>query len=235
LVLDLLVQNGLPLGLLVTLGLAGWMWAQARRVDTAAGCLLWLALAVLGVHALLEFPQSYAYFLLPAGLMMGVLESLHSWGKPVRVGRSIAIVPMLFAAALTAWVGVEYNRAERNLEQLRFERARVGPSRNSQAPDLVVLTQLREFLRALRLRPVAGLSEEELELMRRVTRQYPSDGNHLVLAAMEALNGRPEQAGTALEHMCRMVPLDRCRDALATWRDMAKTSPALAKVDLQRL
>jgi hypothetical protein len=136
------------------------------------------------------------------------------------------------AVALTAWVGVEYNCAERNLERLRFERAHVGPSRNSQAPELVVLTQLREFLRALRLRPEPGMSEEQLELMRRVTLQYPSDGNHLVLAAMEAQNGRPDRAGSTLERMCRMVPASRCREALATWRNMAKASPLLATVNL---
>jgi hypothetical protein len=167
--------------------------------------------------------------------MIGVLESLHPWGTPVHVNRWLPAGMLLFAATVTAWVGVEYHTAERNLERLRFERARVGPSRNSQAPDLVVLTQLREFLRALRLRPEAGMSEEQLELMRRVTLQYPSDGNHLVLASMEALNGMPERAGRTLERMCRMVPPSRCRDALSTWRDMAKTSPPLAKVDLSRL
>jgi hypothetical protein len=235
LALDLVVQNGVPLGLLIVFGVSGWMVVQARRIDSAAGCLLWLAVAVLGVHAMVEFPQDYAYFLLPAGLMMGVLESLRPWGTPVRVSRWLPAGVLLFAAAVTAWVGVEYHTAERNLERLRFERARVGPSRNSQAPDLVVLTQLREFLRALRLRPEAGMSEEQLELMHRVTLQYPSDGNHLVLASMEALNGMPEQAGRTLDRMCRMVPPSRCREALATWRAMANSSPPLAKVSLPPL
>lgn len=234
LALDLLVQNGLPLGALIGLGLTAWMVAQARRVDSAAGSLLWLAISVLVVHAMLEFPHDYAYFLLPAGLMIGALEAMHPWGKPVRVSRWVPVGALLLASVLTAWVGVEYNAAERNLERLRFERARVGPSRNSQAPDLVLLTQLRDFLRALRLRPDAGMSDEQLGLMRRVTLQYPSDGNHLILAAMEALNTGPDPAGRTLERMCRMVPPQRCRDALATWREMAKTSPPLAKVDLPK-
>jgi len=229
-VLDLVVQNGIPLGLLITLGLAAWMLAKARRVDTAAACLLWLAVAVLGVHALLEFPQNYAYFLLPAGLMIGALETMYPQRAVWRVSRWAIVGALSLAATSTAWVGIEYNIAERNLERLRFERAHVGPSRNSQAPDLVLLTQLREFLRVLRLRPEAGMSEDQLELMRRVTRQYPSDGNHLVLAAMEGLNGKPEQASRMLDRMCRMVPAQRCRDALATWGEMANTTPALAKV-----
>jgi len=142
---------------------------------------------------------------------------------------------LLLAATLTCWIGVEYIQAEANLERLRFERAHVGPSRNSQAPGLVVLTQLREFLRALRLRPERGMTEEQLELMRRVTRQFPSDGNLLVLAAMEALNGRPDDAGRALALMCHMVPMNRCRDALSTWRQMAATSPPLTTVAVPAL
>src|SRR5262245_41450626 len=164
--------------------------------------------------------------------MMGALEATQPWGAPLRMRRWIPTVALVLAAGLTAWVAVEYNAAERNLERLRFERARVGPSRSSQAPDLILLSQLRDFLRALRLRPEAGMSDESLELMRRVTLQYPSDGNHLVLAAMEALNTGPEQASRVLARMCRMVPVNRCRDALTTWREMASTSPSLAKVDV---
>lgn len=229
-VLDLVVQNGLPLGLLIALGLAAWMLAKARRVDTAAACLLWLAVAVLGVHALVEFPQNYAYFLLPAGLMIGALEAMFPMRAVLRVSRWAILGALSLAVVSTAWVGIEYNIAERNLERLRFERAHVGPSRNSQAPDLMLLTQLREFLRALRLRPEAGMTEDQLELMRRVTRQYPSDGNHLALAAMEGLNGKPDEAARMLERMCRMVPAQRCRDALAAWGEMAKTTAALAQV-----
>ncbi|KAB2876995.1 MAG: hypothetical protein F9K36_00685 [Burkholderiaceae bacterium] len=236
LMLDLMVQSGLPLGLLISLGLAGWMLVQARRVGSTAGCLLWLALAMLGVHAMLEFPQAYAYFLLPAGLMIGALEAMHPW-RPVLVSRWLPTGALMLAAALTAWVGVEYHRAEQNLTQLRFERARIVPVgvdhvTPTQAPDLVLLTQLRDFLRALRLRPDAGMSAEQLELMRRVTLQYPSDGNHLILAAMEALNTGPGEAGRVLDRMCRMVPPPRCRDALAAWRGMAATSAPLAEVKL---
>jgi len=231
LVLDLVVQNGLPLGLVIALAMAGRMLAFARRIDTAAACLLWLAIAVLGVHGLLEFPQSYAYFLLPAGLMIGTLERLYP-SLEVRMSRWAVAGALLIASALTVWVGAEYHTAERNLERLRFERARVGPSRNSQAPDLFLLTQLREFLRGLRLNPDAGMSDEQLELMRRVTQQYPSDGNHLVLAAMEALNGKPDEARQVLRRMCRMVPEHRCRAALSTWGEMANSSRQLAAVKL---
>lgn len=232
--LDMLVQNGLPLGLLIVFGLAGWLLVKARRVDSPASCLLLLAIVVLSVHALLEFPQTYAYFLLPAGLMMGALETVHPWGAPARINRWIPALMLSLSTALTAWIAVEYNMAERNLERLRFERARVGPSRNSQPPDLILLTQLRDFLRALRLSPKEGMSEEEIELMRRVAQQYPSSGNQLMLAHLAALNGKPELARTSLARMCRMVPAQRCRDAAVAWRDMAKSSSVLATIEVPR-
>src|SRR5574337_958761 len=70
------VQNGVPLGGLLALALGAWFIMKALRVTTAQGCLLLLGIGTLGLHAMLEFPQEYAYFLLPAGLMMGALDQM---------------------------------------------------------------------------------------------------------------------------------------------------------------
>jgi O-antigen ligase len=234
LVLDLLVQSGIPAGLLIVAGLVLWFLAKARKVDTPAACLLLLAVAVLLVHALLEFPQNYAYFLLPAGLMMGMLEAMLPAGPLLQIRRRSLVLLLCLGSVLAAWIAVEYNVAERSLERVRFERARVGPSRNSQAPDLVMLTQLREFLRFLRLRYTEPATPEQLEAMRRVVEHYPSDGNHMGLAIAAASSGQLEMARVTLARMCHMVPAARCDQALESWRAMAKTSPALSAVQLPR-
>lgn len=232
LVLDLLVQNGLPLGALLTLALVLWLGHKARRVNTAQACLYLLAVGVLLIHSLLEFPQNYAYFLLPAGLMMGALDTMHPVRTVTHMRRWVAVTLLCVGAGLTSWIAVEYNMAERSLERVRFERNRVGPSRNSKAPDLVMLTQLREFLRFLRLRTDTAVSPEQLRTMRMVVERYPSDGNHLVYAAAAALSGYPETARDALARMCLMVPAERCRAALSTWRSMATSSAALSAVQV---
>jgi O-antigen ligase len=235
LVLDLLLQNGLPLGLTLVLALTSWMYVKARRVDTSESCLLLTAVAVLLVHALLEFPQNYAYFLFPVGLMMGALDTMYPWGAVILLKRWIVLGLVCIGTILTGWIAVEYNIAERNLERLRFERARVGPSRGSQAPELLMLTQLREFLRVLRYKPEAGMTSEQLENIRKVTGQFPSDGNQLVLAVAAGLNGKPEVARDALARMCHMVPPSRCRDALSTWRQLSASSPVLSAIDLPKV
>jgi O-antigen ligase len=232
LLLDLVVQNGIPITIALVVALALWSVAKLRRVTTPTGRLLLLAIAVLLVHAMVEFPQNYTYFLLPVGLMIGVLDAAHPAGPAVRVHRLVAVSLVIAGAATAAWIGVEYRLAERSLEQVRFERNRVGFSRNSRAPDLLMLTQLRDYLRFLRVRYTAPLGTEELEWMRRVVAHYPSDGNQLALAVAAASNGRPDVASEALARMCRMVPPSRCDQALTSWRAMTNSSPALAAVSL---
>lgn len=234
LIIDLLVQNGVPLGVLLTLVLAIWLGVKALQVNTAQSCLLLLAVCVLLVHALLEFPQNYAYFLLPVGLMMGTLDAQHPVGRVVQMRRWVAVALLCFGAGLTAWIAVEYNMAERSLERVRFERARVGPSRNSKAPDLVVLTQLRELLRFLRLHPEDGVTSLQLDTMRKVVERHPSDVNQLAYAVAAAHSGHPEVARDALARMCLMVQKERCLTALAAWRSMAQSSAALSAIEVPR-
>jgi O-antigen ligase len=234
LVLDLLVQIGVPATLALVVGFGVWFVVQLRRVSSATNCLLLLAIVVLLVHAMLEFPQNYTYFLLPAGLMIGVLESAHPSGPSLALPRWLLVLLVAIGIAGTAWIASDYRRAEVSLELVRMERNRVGFARNSVAPDLQMLTQLREFLRFLRASYTAPATPEQLDALRRVVEQYPSDGNHLAFAVAAASNGRADLAGQTLARMCRMVPRSRCDDALANWRAMSKESPKLAAVPLPR-
>ncbi|MDH0865510.1 O-antigen ligase family protein [Mitsuaria sp. GD03876] len=72
--MQLLVEMGLPLGLL-TLGLlARGLWqglARAVRCGPAAHCAGMLVVMI-GLHSQLEYPLWYAYFLLPAALAFGL-------------------------------------------------------------------------------------------------------------------------------------------------------------------
>jgi O-antigen ligase len=78
--LQLLVELGVPLGLVVMalLGLALWQgWRRGARAADEAGALAGRTALVLvllsGLHSLVEYPLWYAYFLLPAALAWGLL------------------------------------------------------------------------------------------------------------------------------------------------------------------
>lgn len=231
--LDLLLQMGVPLGGALALGLIVWLCFKAPRVATAQSCLSLLAVVVLLVHAMLEFPQAYAYFLLPVGLMMGALDSMHPPGPVARLPRWLAVVALGIAGALLSLATTEYLAVEKDLQRLRFEAARIGPSTHSSPPDVRLLTQLGAFLQFSRLRSESNMSEQDLELTRKIAERFPSDRNLLRYALAAALNGQPSVAGNVLTRLCLMNDKQRCNFAIAAWREMASTThPVLSSVAL---
>jgi len=71
LLLDLILWNGLVVGcgiILVSILLGGRLLWVSSRMETLC-CLL--AVGVVMVHAMLEYPLAYAFFLLPVGLFLG--------------------------------------------------------------------------------------------------------------------------------------------------------------------
>jgi O-antigen ligase len=109
--IDLLAKTGV-IGLgLVLIGLGAWLARILRKPPTAR--IFGLALiGVLVMHALVEYPQQYMFFLLPAMFVFGLLET-----KPVRFvpGRvSFAVYAVVVFGGLAALYPVfrDYARSE---------------------------------------------------------------------------------------------------------------------------
>ncbi|MCY1260172.1 hypothetical protein D9M69_64820 [compost metagenome] len=116
LILDVLAKTGLLGCALILVPLFAWLVRVVQALMARKPCQQSVfALTVLGViaiHALLEYPQAYAYFLLPACLLIGIMEP----GGRVLFSRSMAcligaacscllVVGIIFSAA-------DYRRAE---------------------------------------------------------------------------------------------------------------------------
>jgi O-antigen ligase len=236
LALDLLVWNGALVGPLIAGGLGLWVLRQMRRAETPAGCLLLLAILLLLAHSMVELPHDYAYFLLPAGLMMGALSVLHR-GAPARmtIPRWGAAGLMAGASALLAAIAIDYAEVERNLLRYRFESAHIGNAHNGQPPELMVLTQFQGFLTFVRTKPEPGMSPDQLKAMGKVAERYPSHTALFAYARMAAMNDQPELARTAMRRLCKMHGT-HCANALRAWQRMAASeSPQLASVPLADL
>jgi O-antigen ligase len=221
LMLDLLLWNGIPVGLLAVLGFAAWYVRRWRDGGTAAQRLMLLALAVLLVHSMLELPYGYALFLLPAGLMIGVVDAqsqarrvlvIPRWGVAAAAGLSLVALVMLFAEKVAV---------EQDLLALRMRAARIanlpplGPP-----PRLVWMAPYGELLANLRTEPVEGMDVASLDSFRRVAYHFPATGNLLRLAEADALNGRSAQAQETLALLCDLRPRAECNLAGSFWNDV---------------
>lgn len=223
--LDLLLWNGLPLGLTACAAIVAWFWRHARRSSTTDDTLLLLALLGLLIHAQFEFPYAYAYFLLPAGLIVGLMSrDREGW----RVPRGIALVFTGVMIASVMALTQDYLRAEAAWTQRRMEAAHI----RTRPGDLEPLRWLDQ-LQSLVDHGVADASADvDIASFRRFAERFPGSGTLYRLAVIESLQGRPLEAARALQRLCAMHPPSICAAAVERWRSEASGVQAMRSVQL---
>lgn len=215
--LDLVVWNGLPIGLAL-IALIVFCSFKAFRAVRDAG-QVFAATALLGVliHAMFEFPLSYSYFLLPVGLLMGVFA--HSLGEcKYTVSASVTGVGAAALAVLLSLVVVDYLRVESNTRILRFEAAKIGTHEiKSEAPSLLLLTQWQAYLKAIRVKPKPGMREGDLKKMGVVASRFPYVSLQFNYALAAALNGYSDLSTSVLIKLCSLHGPLICNQILGDW------------------
>ena len=227
--LDLMVWCGIPLGLMVSAWLLRWFWLRVRTVANAENAVLVLFLLVVGNHAMLELPLHHAYFLLPAGLVIGALDVRMDIRPIIMGGRVTMRLLWLVCVILLALIIRDYARVEPAYQKLRFEWAHVK-TEPANPPDVLLLTQWRDFVRFVRFEPTKGIAPADLQWMRDVAALYPSAGFFQKLATALALNQHPKEASQWLSRLCQVVSTSQCASVKAAWVLQAKNSPEVADV-----
>lgn len=194
-VLDMLAWNGIPLGLLLT-GLCGW-WFVSRSYGIRQVNAVYAMAALLPVlvHSMVEYPFAYSYFLLTAGLMIGIVEASHLGVK------TISLKLRWMTASLTIWFVVgsymvyEYLQIEKDFVVVRFENLRVGQTpADYVTPDILLLSHMGAMLDASRQKATPGMSPEALENLRRASLRFDQGYLGLRYAIALGLNGFPAEA-----------------------------------------
>jgi multisubunit Na+/H+ antiporter MnhF subunit len=110
--LDLLGKTGLIGLAIVLLGLLAWLVRVVRAPHTAARVFGIALIGVLVMHALVEYPQQYMFFLLPAMFVFGLLETRSLRLVPSRVSFGVYVVVVFVGLAALYPVYRDYNRSE---------------------------------------------------------------------------------------------------------------------------
>jgi len=233
--LDFLIWNGIPLGLAILGAIVWWTVARLRVLADADTWAAFTALGVLVMHSMVELPLQYAYFLLPAGLMVGIIEarlatiiprrSLHL-GKLPFVAASVAMAALLYV------VWDEYYKVEDAVRRVRLmnEKRMVLQGAPPAVPDVMLLDGQREYIRMWLTDPHPDMPPEQLEWYERVAMRNPSPGALTRFAVVAALNGREADARRALELMCRIAKPRHCDAGRIVWQNAAQRQPQIAAV-----
>lgn len=230
LVLDLILWNGYPLGLALSAFLAWWVWRVLRQADQINHYVAIGGLVIVGIHALLEFPLTYVYFLMPLGLLLGTLNAGLGF-RPVFTSKAWLNVALwaLITASLLLTIR-DYSRVETSFYGLRFENRGIPSPIPKTPPDVVVLTQWRDLIAFSRNVPRAGVSEADLDHMRNIVKTVPTPLTMNRLAANLAMNNHPEEAFKWLTIGCKTYSEFFCRSMEIRWQQEAASNPQMAAV-----
>lgn len=126
--LDLLAKTGLVGTLLVLVPLGFWLVRAVRGIKSAPVTFAFVLLGMLATHAMLEYPQHYAFFLLPAMFLLGFADTRSVNGvSPTAVGAVNGVI-VLFACVAIPWLHDDYQRVEVAYRAGKIEAYRTDPA-----------------------------------------------------------------------------------------------------------
>ena len=212
-VLDMLVWNGVPLGaLLVALGL-WWLARCVRRSHTEAHCILLAFVTVFLVHAMLELPHIYAYFLLPTGLVLGYLSAISPEPPVFALPRLATGVASVVAAGALVLMFIDYAQTESYLTARAMVAARIVGAEMPASPTIYLLKPLQSAIERIHTEPRRGMAAQELDDLRKASLRYPTSGAPFRYAKAASLNGRLDDANTTLATICALFSKRECEAA----------------------
>jgi hypothetical protein len=229
--LDLWMWAGIPLGILIAVAIVTWFGREVRACHDGSRWALLLGCGAVWLHALLEYPLDYLYFLLPLALLMGTLDSTQERTR-ITIPRVWMTVPLSISIALAAWIGVEYLRVEEATKNVRLLLMGVGVDKvpHVPPPEVTLIDGPREFHRFMITPARPQMSAEELAWMRRVVERYPFPPAMLRYAFAAGVNGRHEEAAAVMRALCPMHSDARCAEGRAAWAEVQRQFPALATI-----
>lgn len=213
-VLDTMIWVGVPLGVLLVSGWSVWLINTYKKLDSAQDSTLFLVLLVLCNHALFEMPLYYAYFLLPFGLFIGVLQARTRATTVLALRPWLTLLPLMLCVGL--WIALlrDYARVEGAYNRIQLEWQNIQLDTPFVSPDLTLLTQWTSYFDAMHTKPQTGMTEEELDALKQTLVVHPTMRSYELLSRSLVLNGREQEARDWLKRACKT---GNCTTLKAVW------------------
>ena len=193
-VIDLLAKTGI-VGLgIVLIGLLAWLWRVLRARHTAERVFGLGLIGVLLMHALVEYPQQYMFFLLPAMFVFGILETKPLSFVPGRFALGLQLAVVLGGFAALAPIYRDYARAE-----VLYYGAH--PAEEYRAAPSVLFGAWGEYGLATLLPIDSNDLQTKIDMHAKALALLPGETVLRRYAALLALDGRQDQAFDTVERL----------------------------------
>ncbi|MEN8320840.1 PglL family O-oligosaccharyltransferase [Acinetobacter junii] len=205
-VLDLLIWNGVPLGVLIIGYLSLWLlWLNKTAKDSTSIIAIMMVCAIL-IHAMFEFPQRYAYFLLPMGFLLGLIQAQTPQLKGITIQKNVVRCVWLISVIVLLLIWRDYKLFQDN-SRLIFKGKQpteeiLGNSR------ILLLTQFQKRLDWIALDPKTRFSEAQLSEFAEMVKNKATPYNLKKFAQVLVYNQKNEEAEKYLYILNRLYKKD---------------------------
>lgn len=205
-VLDFVIWNGLMIGLPFLAYFLYWGIRLIRGVNSLESVIGILMVTVFLVHAMLEFPQNYAYFLLPIGFVIGMIQAQNLQIKTRMVSSHFMQVVFVVGVGLLVLIYRDYDTVVPKLNQsMRYEKT---PEYITNHDRVFILEELNRRIEWVRMNPYSVITEKELQKISEIILNYPTTYDLFKYAKLLAFNGYEEEAKHQLWLLRELRKLD---------------------------
>ncbi|MEG1272889.1 MAG: Wzy polymerase domain-containing protein [Acinetobacter sp.] len=198
-IIDFLLWNGLIIGLpfLAYFGYLGYQLQRwGKTPESVIGILM---IGAFLTHAMFEFPQHYAYFLLPVGFIVGTVLAQNPNIKTVTLPAIAMKIIFGFGLLLLIVIYEDYDVAVPKLGQsIRYEQQ---PEKITNQQPIYLLTEFNHRIDWIRLNPYSEASSEQIQAGEQMVLSYPTKYNLIKYAKLLAFNDYEDEAKHQLQRL----------------------------------
>ncbi|WP_377727392.1 O-antigen ligase family protein [Comamonas nitrativorans] len=231
-VLDILLWNGPWIGGIIVVLFSAWLGTLFFQKNTVKSLFAWLGLLFFLIHSMLEYPYAYLFLLLPAGLLLGIVEGQHR-SREFEISapkNSIAIIAIIGLAVTVAFwnnyliIESDYREATRKMEENFI------PEEVQAVSQAILLDELKETVYFSRFPLKSGYSEDLLERVDVFANRFPRKFSLVKSCYIFSLNGRQEKAITQLIKLKDIFGISALEEALSYLYQESEKTPELLPV-----
>ncbi|KRW25844.1 hypothetical protein AO727_02430 [Acinetobacter baumannii] len=202
--LDLIIWNGIPISIVIIAYFTCWfLWLNQQAKETISIIAIMMVCTVL-IHAMLEFPQRYAYFLLTCGFLLGIIQAQTPVLKGIVFNKQVFRLIGGISVILLVAIWRDYNVYVTNSNLLFKNKQPNAEILGSN--QIFILTQFEQRLKWIEMKPKTTLSDTDLAVWGNFVKNKATPYNLRKYAQLLAYNGKVEQAEQQifiLQHLYR--------------------------------
>lgn len=205
-IIDFVLWNGLIIALPFLAYFGYWGYQLHKQINSVESVIGILMIGAVLVHAMLEFPQYYAYFLLPVGFILGLVQSQNINTKALTLSPNFMRVGYIGAVLLCILIVRDYTVMVPKLNQsMRYENT---PEKITKQDQVYLLEEFNRRIAWIRMSPYSKANRQQLQEIQEMVLNYPTQYDVVKYAKILAFNGYEAEARHQLELLKKIRKVD---------------------------